>query len=276
MPLTVIHPQTRRRLIVGDRIRPKPHSRKLSLANYLGPSLPSPPPACDYSAKARKALADIYLNDRLGDCVVAGAAHMIGVWTGNATGGTPDKFEDGQIRAAYHWFSGGHYPNEDRGCDEEYALNFWAARGFEPQNNIYKHQIVAWVSVDASNLREVHTALWLFEGLMSGVELPAAWINPPPDGDGFVFDVAGDPDMRNGHCMTHFSYDANGIGCATWGMYGKVTNAALKAYFVPRANGALYAAISRDALERVSGKAANGFNLAQLVADAKAMGFDQV
>ncbi|ARN82152.1 hypothetical protein [Methylocystis bryophila] len=262
-----------RRLSVGGRIRPRPHAPKLCLANYLRASLPAPPPALDLLDRpARAALGRMYLNDRLGDCVVAGAAHMIGAWKGEAAPESgPTLFSNAQIEAAYHNFSGGGYPAQDTGCDEEFALNFWAAKGFAP-GAWNPHKIVCWVAVDAANRKEVETAIWLFGAVMAGVELPDAWINPPPESDGFVFDVAGDPVPTNGHCMTHFSYDANGIGCATWGMYGAVTWAALAKYMVGAANGALYAAVSQDALIRATGKAPNGFNAAQLVADAHAIG----
>ena len=267
----VVHPETQAKFCVGGRRRPRPHAPKLRLANYLRAALPEPPSVGDYSAKARHVISQIYLNDQLGDCVAAGIAHLIGVWTANADP-APTLFADWQIKNAYHWLSDGQYPVRDSGCDEEFALNFVAAKGFEPQSYT-PHRIVAWVGVDAANWREVKTALWLFEGLMSGVELPDAWINPPPAGDGFTFDVAGDPVPENGHCMTHFSYDADGLGCATWGMYGRLTEAALAKYMTPANGGALYAAISQEALIRASGKAPNGFNAAQLVADAHAFGY---
>ena len=276
-PMTriVTHPETRMRFSVGGRRRPRPHMPRLSLGNYLRASLPAPPAVYDgLTTAARKALRRIYLNDKLGDCVVAGAAHMIGVWTGEAAGpyGEPTLFADTQLAAAYHNFSDGQYPASDLGCDEEYALNFWAAKGFAP-GAWNAHKIMAWVAVDATNMQQVKTALWLFGGLMSGVELPDAWINPGPAGDGFTFDLAGDPVPENGHCMTHFSYDSEGVGCATWGMYGGVTWAALAKYMGAAANGALYAAISQDALIRASQKAPNGFNALQLAADARAIGF---
>ena len=276
MPI-VTHPVTHRQFHVGGRIRPRPHAPRLSLANYLRADLPTPPPVVDYSAKARAALGQVYLNDQLGDCVVAGAAHMIGVWTGNADGGSPAIFGEWPLRNAYSAFSGGLYPAQDSGCDEEFALNVWAKKGFAPSFG-NPHKIVAWVAVDAANAREVKTALWLFEGLMSGVELPDAWIDPPPEHDGFVFDVAGDPVPTNGHCMTHFSYSerydqAPRLGCATWGLYGEVTFAALARYMVGSANGALYAAVSQDALIRATQKAPNGFDVMRLLADAKAFGF---
>ncbi len=267
----VVDPTTKRQFAIGGRRRPAPHSPRLRLANYLGANLPDPPETGDYSVKAQAALKEMYLNDALGDCVVAGAAHMIGVWTGNALP-QPAIFGEWAIKNAYHAFSDGHYPANNSGCDEIFALNLWAHEGFAP-TYANPHKVVAWVAVDAANPRELRTALWLFEGLMCGVELPDAWINPPPSGDGFTFDVAGDPVPANGHCMTHFSWDAAPIGCATWGMYGRITDAALAKYMTPANGGALYAAVSQDALIRATAKVPNGFDAAQLLADARRIGF---
>ncbi len=62
----------------------KPH---LKLANYLkAANLPTPPVTCDYTTKAA-ALRQMYLNDTLGDCVIAGGYHVVGTETGNAGDG---------------------------------------------------------------------------------------------------------------------------------------------------------------------------------------------
>ena len=195
-----------RKLHVGGRIRPRPHAPRLALANYLRmhpPALPPYPLELDYAFKGSPAIHQMYLNDQLGDCVPAGAAHLIGSWTGNA--GSPAIFTAGAIKTAYANFSGGAYPVQDSGCDEEFALNYWAAKGFAPDAP-NPHKIVAWVSVDATNRWQVKMALWLFGGLMSGAEIPDAWVNPGPEGDGFTFDVAGPPNPSNGHCLTHFGH----------------------------------------------------------------------
>ena len=261
-----------RKFHVGGRRTPSRYSPRLWLGNYLnGGDLPQPPKDISYVDKGIEALRQVYLNDELGDCVVAGAAHMIGVWTGNS-GPRPSIFGDWALKNAYHDFSGGLYPESDSGCDEEYALNVWTHKGFAPAY-ANQHRIVAWVAVDAANVQQVKTAIWLFGGVMSGAGLPDAWINPPPSGDGFTFDAAGAPNLSNGHCMTHFSYDDQSIGCATWGMYGRLTFEALAKYFVPSSGGALYAAISADALIRATQTAPNGFKAADLIADARKIGF---
>ncbi len=76
-------------------------------AHYLMKSLPAPPPSCDYSSNAGKALSQIYLNDRLGDCVIAGIGHVVGVLTAGA--GNQFVYSDDQILELYEAI-GGYVP----------------------------------------------------------------------------------------------------------------------------------------------------------------------
>src|SRR3954464_3630914 len=82
------------------RIAPTVRQPCLRLANYLTRSLPSPPTTCDYSAAAAKSIQEVYLNDQLGNCVIACMAHVVGVLTGNA-GGDPVLFTQDQIVKLY-------------------------------------------------------------------------------------------------------------------------------------------------------------------------------
>jgi hypothetical protein len=66
------------------RRRPISRAPRLSLRNYLRATLPPAPPSCDYSPRAASVLANIYGNDKLGDCVIAGGYHVVGIETGNA------------------------------------------------------------------------------------------------------------------------------------------------------------------------------------------------
>ena len=78
------------------RKRPVARCPRFSLQNYSMRSLPPPPSSVDYSAAASKALSEIYLNDKLGDCVIPGMAHVVGVETGNA-GTKPFLYSNQQI-----------------------------------------------------------------------------------------------------------------------------------------------------------------------------------
>jgi len=266
MPV-ITQPETGQKFHVGGRVRPpRRYAPKMRLSNYLLANLPLPPPKVTYALNGWSAIKDGYLNNQVGDCVVAGAAHLIGVWTGNAKHGQPTLFSDDVIKRAYHGFSNGQYPDQDSGCDEEFAWNYWKANGFADDP---KHKLLCWLWVDAGNPIEVRQAIYLFEGVLSGVEMPTEWIQPGPAGNHFVFDVAGPPNPELGHCMSHFGYNEQGIGCATWGLYGVVTWAAVGKYFTTSANGMLATAVSLDMLDRATQRAPNGLNITQLVSDAQ-------
>ncbi len=177
------------------RNRPVARGPRFALRNYLKQSLPAPPASVDYSAKAPLALQYVYGNNELGDCVIACMGHIAGVLAGNV--GSELIVPHDEIISLYSAI-GGYVPGDpltDQGCDEQTALNYWQRTGFRdgfiPPS---AHQIAAWIAVDGSNPVEVKTALWLFENLMFGVELPDAWVNPMPAHGGFHWNVEGEPD----------------------------------------------------------------------------------
>jgi hypothetical protein len=264
---TIRHPTSSRTLKLGRR-RPIARGPRFSLGNYLMRGLPPPPPTVDYSAAAAAALANVYENDTLGDCVIAGIGHVVGVLTAGA--GDPFIYNNDQIIALYSAI-GGYVPNDpatDRGCDEVTALNYWENNG-APAG---QHKIAGWLAVNAADPTEFRTALWLFENLYFGLELPDAWINPMPNGPGFVWNTAGAPDPSNGHCVVGVGYNAEGVTIDSWGMLGTITDAAVGRYATARAHGDLYTVVSQDAIGKASQKAPNGFDWSQLVADFDSMG----
>lgn len=251
------------------RIRPIARCPRFSLGNYLYRSISPPPPSCAYTAHAEAAIAEMYLNNELGDCVIAGIGHVVGVITGNA-GGKPFLYNSKQIIALYSAI-GGYVPGDpstDKGCDEQTALNYWQQYG-APAGS---HEIAGWIGVNGADPTEYRTALWLFENLYFGIELPDAWVNPEPTASGFTWDVAGDPDPNNGHCVVGVGYDAQGVTIATWGMTGLITDAAIAKYATQTGSGELYTVVSQDSINRAKTKAPNGFDWSQLIADFDSMG----
>ncbi len=260
------------------RRRPVARGPRLSLKNYLMRSLPAPPAECAYTRGASKALSEVYENDTLGDCVIAGMAHVVGVLTGNS-GTKPFVYNNQQIIELYSAI-GGYVPGDpstDQGCDEQTALNYWMQHGAWPPNTPApkggdEHNIAGWVAVDATNPEEYRTAMWLFENLYFGLELPDKWITPAPSDSGFVWDVAGAPDPNNGHCVVGVGYTAQGVTIDSWGMTGTITDAAIAKYCVQSANGAIYTVVGMDAINKATEKAPSGLDWSQLVADFDSMG----
>jgi hypothetical protein len=249
------------------RRRPVARGPRLKLANYLRATLPPAPPTADFSPEGQPALSNVYLNDRLGDCVIAGAYHVVATETGNAgklfTATTDQIIKDYSAIGGYDPAD----PNSDQGCDEPTALNYWVARGFANGT-----KPLGWVEVDATNRDELTSAMFLFENLYFGAELPDAWINPFPDGNGFTWDAAGPPVPENGHCVIGVGYTDKGVTIDTWGLLGCLTWNALGKYFTPLANGAAYVLLTPDQLAKGQSRTPNGVDWASLIADFDTIG----
>jgi hypothetical protein len=258
------------RTICFGRNRPEPGFRpKLHFGKYLNLStLPTPPGAWTYATKAYSALAEIYANDTLGCCVTAEILHSIGVFTGNADGGSPLKFTQAQAVAIYSAI-GGYVPGDpstDNGCDIDTALEYMQTTGFPTGQNKFAGRL----AVDPTNQEKYTAALWLFENLDFGIELPEAWITPFPSAPGFHWDVAGAPNPDNGHSFLAVAYDKRNVYPDTWGMLGSMSDAAVAMYASPAASGELYTVLSDEIMIRATQKAPTGFDFEQLEADLAA------
>ena len=267
MPVKTITRHDGKRFRFG-RVRPKAFGPRLSFRNYLmrAPAI-TIPETCDYRLAAVNALGNMYGNDVLGDCVIAAMAHQVGVFTGGA--GNEFIFTDAQIIALYSAI-GGYVPGDsstDNGCDPTIAWNYWRDVGAPAGQN----QITAWMAVNAADPVEYRTALYLFENLGLGLELPDAWISPFPSASGFTWDLAGAPDPNNGHEICAAAYGMNGVIIDTWGMTGLMTDKAIAYYLGSAEGGMLYTCISPETINKARGKAPNGFDFTQLTADFQAL-----
>jgi hypothetical protein len=246
---------------------------RLHLRDYLrrsNLSLPPAPPVTDYSAPAAASLSNIYGNDTMGDCVVAAGYHFVGVATGNA--GTLWVATPQQIISDYSAI-GGFDPNNpqatDNGCDERTALDYWTNTGFADGT-----KLTGWAVVDGTNTAEVQAAMFLFENLFFGMELPDAWINPFPSAPGYLWDVAGAADPSNGHAVVGVGYNASGVQIDSWGMIGTLTYGAVATYAAAN-NGELYVMLSPDQLAKGQAVAPNGVAWSDLLVDLASLNGQQ-
>ncbi len=255
------------RTVKMGRTRPPGAYQRLSFAKYFRGALPSAPATVDYSAPAASVLANVYLNDQLGDCVIAGGYHGVGVETGNAG----DLFTASSQQLIQDYSAIGGYvpgdPKTDNGCNEVTAFNYWTSTGFKNGT-----KALGWLAVDQTDPAQMRTALYLFENLFFGMELPDAWVNPTPASSGFTWDVAGAPDPNNGHFVTGVGYTANGVTIDTWGMLGTLTWAAINNYCSSANSGGVYVILTPDQLAKGQAKAPNGFDWTALINDFNALG----
>jgi hypothetical protein len=187
--------------------------------------------------------------------------HSVGIWTGGA--GSEYVATHNAIQQEYHAIGG---PG-DNGCNEEDVLNYYQSKGFANGT-----KLLGWLSVDPTNVLEMQQAIWLFETLYFGTPMPNQWLSPMPQGDGFIWDVAGRPNPQNGHAYVATGYDARGVKINTWGMLGTCTYAAIAQYNAQNVGGELYVMLSPDMMNKSIDRAPNGFNWFQLCSDFNLMG----
>lgn len=103
-------------------LRPVPYGHKWELQMDAYADLKALPPlpigAFGHTSKVTKPW-EMYLNDELGDCVVAGKQHCLRLWLAEGTGSDTITFDDACTIRNYELL--GHYnpanPDSDQGCD---------------------------------------------------------------------------------------------------------------------------------------------------------------
>ena len=263
VPKTNINPQG---IISLGRLRPKERP-KLHLKDYATVSFfADVPTSVDYSAKAQNSLSNIYGNDVLGCCVISMCDHLVGVETGNADNEKVATLD--QVIADYSAI-GGYNPNDpttDNGCDEQTAFSYYQQNGFFDGT-----KLAGYVAVDATNKELVKAAIYWFENVCVGFEIPDSGVSPIP-ASGQVWNLTGAPNPSNGHAVMVVGYDDSYVYVATWGMILKVTWDAFAMYMVPAAGGECYALLTPDELASGQEECPNGIAWASLQADFAALG----
>jgi len=234
----------------------KTDTRTLALANYLTPALPAPPAAADWT-KGNTSWG-MMLNDRLGDCTIAGVGHAVQVWTAHTASmvTVPDM-----VVEMYYEKWDGYNPNDpgsDAGGVELDVLADWRLQGFAG------HRLLGFADPQPANLVEIHQSIALFGGVYIGLALPLTaqkqevWDVVPNAG------ADAEKGSWGGHCVYVPKYDANGFTCITWGAPKTMTAAFWQAYCDEA-----HTLLGND---WVTAKGApEGFSLSQLLADLKAI-----
>jgi len=229
--------------------------RTLRLERYIK-NLPIPPDDIDWGSIA--APYPMFMNDSIGDCTCAAAAHLIEVWTKNAQV-KESELRDSYVLRAYENISG-YDPQtglNDNGAVGIDVLNYWRKRG------IGNHRILAYAKIETSKRLNVFTACWLFGGIYVGIQLPnSAQKQLDNKQDWSIMDSGVDsaPGSWGGHAISISTMNADALTCITWGQTQRMTWEFFNAYCDEA-----YAILSRDWLRR--NQAPNGFAITELLAD---------
>lgn len=191
-------------------------AKTLHFSNYFNPrGLTTPPPgSINRREVASASISRMYLNDHYGDCVIAGKAHALGVWSANELGSSQIVLAtDSEILTQYHSVCG---PG-DNGCVITNVLDYMRTTGFLADGKRYS--IDGYVSVDWTNKLETQVVQYIFGAGTIGVNLPVAWTQNA------IWDVT-DTGIVGGHDVTPIDYDENGVYVASWGRIYQITWAA--------------------------------------------------
>ena len=173
-----------------------------------------PPEVVDYASKAMPSLKRMYLNDRMGCCVISGKVHQLGLWSGNdSDSGGVVLATDQEIQEQYRGICG---PG-DNGCNIAAVLDVFKRRGLQASGKLYR--IDGYVAVDWTNKLQVQVAILLFGSLTLGINLPSSWTQ---GGDGSTWDVTDSP-ITGGHDVCCTGYNHQGVVISTWGGLRTIT-----------------------------------------------------
>jgi hypothetical protein len=226
--------------------------RTLALARYVDRTqLPAPPATLDLTAHVAE--WPMYANDRVGDCTIAAAGHMIEAWSA-AAGGQAIEIPEPAVLAAFDQVKSVDPQTGEEGAVELDVLNFWRKTG------IGDHTIGAFARVSLLDEDLVRTGAYLFGGLYIGLALPVtAQQQDVWDWTGSLAGPAS-PGSWGGHAVDVVGYDADGLTIVTWGKPKRMTWA-FWARYVEEA----YCLLSSDFLAQ--GRSPDGFDLEALKAD---------
>jgi hypothetical protein len=184
----------------------RPHGLS-ELAVYVHGPLPAPPPQVPAPAVVDWRM---FLNDRYGDCTIAGVAHALLAW--NAEVHVSDSVPvDDQVARTYFSLTGGG----DSGLVEADVLRTWYREG------LFGQRIAGYAPVATGSLEALHQAIAFYGAAYLGVVLPVS--AQQQFAAGLPWTVAPDSPILGGHCVVAVGYDPLGIVAVTWGQLVHIT-----------------------------------------------------
>lgn len=208
-------------------------------------------------------------NDNYGDCVLAGGGHEIELIANLAAGGVTNRkvvtVTAANSLADYGAITGFDPATgaNDNGTNVHEALDYRIKTGLIDSTG-KRHKIVAYVSLEVGNLAHLRQALWIFEAVGIGFEVPGTAQQQFAEGKVWSV-VPGNPEIEGGHYVPLVGVPAVGnLACVSWARRQVMTDG-----FYEKYADEAYAYITEDELNRKSHRNWGGFNWADLKADLK-------
>ena len=202
-----------------------PDSRDLMLSRYAihphpRPALPAHPASFGHEKLVK--VWGMLGNDELGDCVFAGAAHEVMLWTSEA--GAMAGFSDAGVISDYSAVTGYDptVPGSDQGTEVRAALKFRSATGSVAADG-RRHKLSAYLGIQLGNLDQLQEATWLFSAVGVGIRFPTSAMKQFDKGQ--PWDVVPRSKIEGGHYIPIMAFHDNLLWCVTWGKLQAMTPA---------------------------------------------------
>lgn len=202
-------------------LRPVPHGMKWSykFGDFVDLTQLGPIPPGDYGhTKVVTKPWGMYLNDRLGDCVVAAKQHKYRLWDAEGTGSDTVVFDDACTESNYELL--GNYdpsnPDSDQGCDMLTAAHLELTHGIiDATGRIHKPGIA--LQLQAGNWEQLLYATYYFDGVELGILVTPAMQQAFAEGKPWDRPQFHLSDVEGGHCVEVNARKGGLPELITWG-----------------------------------------------------------
>jgi hypothetical protein len=195
----------------------KRDKRNIKLAAILK-KIPAVPPQWDFDSDVAKTPIPMpmFLNDNLGDCVIAGRAHMTLRFEYFEQKEKILAIQDSEVLTEYKR-EGGSMVEGQQGLNMLDSLNWWRKKGWKTGNKTYS--IYSFAELKRDTIDETKIAIRYLNGAYIGFSLPNSWQDQICRGQPWtvVPGPSGKRNPHNGHCVYLCGYTATGPVCVTWG-----------------------------------------------------------
>jgi hypothetical protein len=157
------------------------------------------------------------LPNGVGNCAIVGPCHQI--MKATAEGGAMAPFNTPTALLNYGAVTGWNIndPDSDQGTNIDAMAGHWRKHGLVDAAGT-EHKITAYLDLNPGDMRELHTAMWLFPlGVGCGYELPESALEQAQEGR--PWDVVPGSPIAGGHYVPGMAYPGDGLNTGiTWGL----------------------------------------------------------
>lgn len=240
-------------------LNPKTYDhRDLLFAKYRTPQqLPPHPTSFGHQGVFNARSWGMLGNDEYGDCAWAGPAHQVMMF--NKVVGTDVDFTDANVLSDYGACTGFNPStgDNDNGTDMRDLAKYWKQTGLVDSVG-KRHKIVGYVWLTPGNMEELFEAMYLFDSVGIGFQVPQSAMNQFNDGQPWDV-VENDGGIVGGHYVPGLGLDGN-IQIITWAALQGMT-----ATFYQKYADQILVPLTQENL--TAGKSPEGFDYVALQAD---------